>query len=112
MNDLRVAEARVSELAAAGYEYVPEYEAELPQRRYFRKPLLRPRTHHLHVVKLGSDFWKKHLLFRDYLRAHPDIAHEYYQLKQQLAHESSSTGANYLEGKSPFIARVLELASR
>ena len=110
--DLRLAEERVTALAAVDYEYVPEYEAELPERRYFRKPFVRPRSHHLHVVEPGSDFWKKHLLFRDYLRAHPDVAHEYDLLKQQLARESSSTGADYTERKTPFIARVLELASR
>src|SRR5688572_7678262 len=44
------AESRANALADAGYEYVPEYEAQLPDRRYFRKPFQRPRTHHLHVV--------------------------------------------------------------
>ena len=30
-------ESRIGDLEAAGYEYVPEHEAELPERRYFRK---------------------------------------------------------------------------
>ena len=109
VHSLLDAEYRVSELARIEYEYVPEYEAELPDRRYFRKPFTRPRTHHLHVVALGSEFWKKHLRFRDYLRAHPDIAGEYYELKLQLAEAARVTGV-YTENKSPFVARVLALA--
>jgi GrpB-like predicted nucleotidyltransferase (UPF0157 family) len=104
------AEDRVGELARIKYEYVPEYEAELPDRRYFRKPFTRPRTHHLHVVPFGSDFWKNHLRFRDYLRTHANIADEYWQLKLQLASAARITGV-YTENKSPFIARVLALAA-
>ena len=104
------AESRVRELAAAQYEYVPEYEAELPERRYFRKPFIRPRTHHLHIVVRGSDFWTRHLLFRDYLRAHSDVAAAYYELKRQLADQSRTAGTDYTEQKSPFIARVLAAA--
>jgi len=63
----------VAALEGIGYEYVPQYEVSIPERRYFRKPRTRqgPRTHHLHIVELTSDFWRRHLLFRDYLRTHP-----------------------------------------
>ncbi|MGH7459451.1 MAG: GrpB family protein [Longimicrobiales bacterium] len=112
LTTLADAERRIEDLAQIDYEYVPEYEAELPDRRYFRKPFLRPRSHHLHIVRLGSDFWTRHLLFRDYLRAHPETAAAYYELKQLLALQCNATGADYTEGKSPFVAHVLELASR
>ena len=104
------AESRVNELASAEYEYVPEYEVDLPERRYFRKPFLRPRTHHLHIIERGSDFWKRHLLFRDYLRAHPDVAQAYYDLKVRLAGEWRATGADYTDAKAPFISAVLARA--
>ena len=110
LSSLTDAERRVAELALLEYEYVPEYEIELPDRRYFRKPFQRPRTHHLHIVELNSDFWIRHLLFRDYLRAHPDTAQAYYQLKQRLAVESNATGTDYTEAKSPFVADVLRRA--
>jgi GrpB-like predicted nucleotidyltransferase (UPF0157 family) len=89
---------------------VPEYEADLPDRRYFRKPFHRPRTHHLHIVEWGSDFWVRHLLFRDYLRAHPETAAAYYELKQRLASESNATGTDYTEAKSAFVADILRRA--
>ena len=38
MSRLVDAEERVGSLASAGYECVAEYEAELPERRCFRKP--------------------------------------------------------------------------
>ena len=110
LRSLRDAEQRIRELAQLEYEYVPEYEADLPDRRYFRKPFHRPRTHHVHTVELGSEFWVRHLLFRDYLRAHPETAAAYYQLKQRVAWESNETGADYTDGKSPFVAQVLRLA--
>jgi GrpB-like predicted nucleotidyltransferase (UPF0157 family) len=110
LHSLADAEHRINHLARAEYEYVPEYETELPDRRYFRKPFHRPRTHHLHIVELGSDFWVNHLLFRDYLRAHPETAAAYYELKQRLASESNSSGADYTAAKSPFVAEVLRRA--
>src|SRR5258708_1292966 len=44
------------------YEYVPEFEDEFPERRYFRKIKNGIRTHQIHIVEIGTDFWKRHLL--------------------------------------------------
>jgi GrpB-like predicted nucleotidyltransferase (UPF0157 family) len=106
---LRDAEDRLSRLEAAGYEYVREYEAELPERRYFRKPRLGPRAYHLHCVVPGSRFWVRHLAFRDCLRAHPDAAAAYDALKRELGARAGKR--EYTEAKSPFIERILALAS-
>ena len=104
---LTEAEVRIERLRAEGYEYVPAYEAQLPQRRYFRKPLAEPRTHHLHCVVLGSSFWHDQLVFRDYLRAHPEAAHAYEALKRNLAFLHAANREAYSEGKSEFITRIL-----
>ena len=85
VSDLAKVEARITDLETAGYEYVPEYEAELPDRRYFRKPRTGTRRFHLHCVRLGGRFWSGHLLFRDYLRENPDVARAYFELKLDLA---------------------------
>jgi GrpB-like predicted nucleotidyltransferase (UPF0157 family) len=106
--NLREVEARISELEALGYEYVPDYEKELPDRRYFRKPRNSKREFHLHCVVRGSDFWNSHLAFRNYLREHPDVAAEYFQLKKELAARYASNRAGYTEAKSPFIDAVLK----
>ena len=101
-------EDRMSSLVAAGYEYVPEYEKQLPDRRYFRKPRFGLRTFHLHCVVTQSSFWIRHLAFRDYLRAHPESADAYYTLKRELAMRVSKE--EYTDAKSPFIEGVLASA--
>jgi len=103
-------ECRILALEAAGYEYVQAYEQELPDRRYFRKPRAGPRTFHVHCVVTGSDFWVKHLAFRDYLRDHADAAAAYADLKHDLAHRVPKE--RYTEAKSPFIDRILTEAAR
>ncbi len=32
------------------------------------------KTHVLHVVEYGGDWWQKHIFFRDYLNEHPEVA--------------------------------------
>src|SRR5438067_12601201 len=61
----------IAPLQSIGYEYLPKYEDMMPFRRLFaKKPPVHPQAYNLHVVYLGHDFWARHLLFRDYLRAH------------------------------------------
>jgi GrpB-like predicted nucleotidyltransferase (UPF0157 family) len=107
VSSLARVEARIPTLEESGYHYVPEYEASLPERRYFRKPHHRPRTHHLHCVRLGGPFWLRHLAFRDRLRADPELAKAYFELKLRLASEHAGNRSAYTEAKSPFIESVL-----
>ena len=44
------------------------------------------RTHHIHVVKMGSKAWSNYINFRDYLNAKPNVAKEYENLKIGRAH--------------------------
>jgi GrpB-like predicted nucleotidyltransferase (UPF0157 family) len=104
------AEARIEALEAIGYQYVPEYETELPERRYFRRPHQRPRTFHLHCVVRDEPFWTRHLAFRDHLRGHADAAGAYGRLKRDLARRHPFDRLAYMEGKAPFIRRVLDEA--
>jgi GrpB-like predicted nucleotidyltransferase (UPF0157 family) len=106
---LAAIESRIAALEAGGYEYVRSYEQQLPDRRYFRKPQSGPRSFHLHAVVIGSEFWIRHLQFRDFLRTHPDVAGAYYSLKADLARRVSK--AEYTAAKSPFIEEVLARCS-
>ena len=99
------AENRTAPLESAGYGYVREYEMQLPDRRYFRKPRSGPRVFHLHCVIEQSDFWMRHIAFRDYLRTHPESAAAYYELKLELATRVKKE--EYTEAKSPFIEDIL-----
>lgn len=102
----------IEPLAAINYEYVPEYEAAMPFRRYFRKGARHARSHHLHVVEHDGDFWRRHLLFRDFLRSHPAEAEQYYRLKKELAGRFSADRAAYTDAKTSFIEAAVERAAR
>jgi GrpB-like predicted nucleotidyltransferase (UPF0157 family) len=100
----------VAGLINLGYEYVPEFESQLPDRRYFRRGT--PETHHVHMVPVSSDYWEEHLLFRDWLRSHPQAAEEYGKLKRGLASRFRFDRDAYRAGKVPFIDTVVAAARR
>lgn len=101
----------IEPLAMIGYEYEPELEAQIPERRFFNKGQPpREQHYHLHMVELTSDFWERHLLFRDYLRVHPEVAQEYQTLKKQLAAEYRTNREGYTEAKTPFIESIIDKA--
>lgn len=65
-------------------------------------------AHHLYVCRNGCDSLLNHLKLRDYLRAHPKAKAEYSQLKKELAKQHPYNMDAYIEGKSAFIAAILE----
>lgn len=96
----------VAPLENIGYEYRGEHG--IAGRFYFVKG--EPRTHHLHLVEAGGDFWRSHLLFRDYLRANSAAAKEYENLKLALAGKYVNDREAYQRGKADFIENVLKNA--
>ena len=98
-------------LDALGYEYRPH--DTIPERMFFRKePSPQIRTHNLSLTPLESGVWKNALAFRDYLRAHGQIAAEYADLKKRLAEVYAQTHELDRDGKTEFVSRVLELAEK
>jgi GrpB-like predicted nucleotidyltransferase (UPF0157 family) len=61
-------------------------------------------THGLHLTEPGSDLWRERLVFRDALRADPELAAEYEALKLGLVDEDAD---EYVQAKRPFVAEVL-----
>lgn len=107
---LKDAEECTEPLQSIGYQYVPEYNDIIPERRYFHKGPTGARTYHLHMVELTSDFWETHLLFRDFLRGHPEEAKEYYLLKKELAEKFGSDREGYTDAKTSFIESAVTKA--
>ena len=99
----------IQPLESIGYEYLPEPETQIPEWRYFRKGPQKAHRH-LHMVELTSDFWRRVLLFRDYLRSHSRIAREYYDLKKQLATERGLDRKDYTDAKTAFIRSIIARA--
>ena len=98
----------VPRLAEIGYEHVPENA--MPDREFFALGTPTVRTHHLSLVEADSARWHRHLLFRDYLRAHPDEAAAYERVKRALAERFPDDRASYTAGKHDFIEAVVARA--
>jgi len=81
-------------------------ENGIPGRRYFVKGTADAHSHHLHVFQIGHPDIARHLDFRDYLRAHPDQAQAYSQLKEKLAQKYQHDPVSYTEGKTEFIRGI------
>ncbi len=78
-------------------------------KRYFRQTP-GTRREHIHVRKAGSWGEQFALLFRDYMRTHPDQAAQYASLKRGLAERYGDDRHGYTEAKSPFIWSVMQRA--
>jgi len=80
-------------------------------KRYFREAPGTLRTH-LHVRRSGSRGERSALLFRAYLRAHPDDATQYGNLKRKLADEYRDDRAAYTHAKGFYISDLMQRADR
>ena len=100
----------IAPVVGLGYHYVPEFEDELPDRRFFRRDTNGQRSHHIHMVEVGSPFWLEHLRFRDYLRRQPEAVAAYEALKQRLAAEYVDDVDAYAGAKTEFVRDVLARA--
>jgi GrpB-like predicted nucleotidyltransferase (UPF0157 family) len=98
----------IEPLRELGYEYMPE--RVLVDRAFFPKGSEENRTFHLNLVEKGSRQWEEALLFRDYLRTHPEERNEYQCLKERLAQTFAENREMYTKGKNGFISKVLEVA--
>jgi GrpB-like predicted nucleotidyltransferase (UPF0157 family) len=108
VRSLAEGERCIGPLEGLGYEY--KGELGIPRRLYFRKTTAGRRSHQIHLVELGRDFWERHILFRDYLREHPEVAQDYAKLKVRLAEQFGTDREGYTEAKTEFIVRALAKA--
>ena len=94
-------------LSGLGYRHVGDQG--VPGREAFERlgKAARDKDHHLYVCRESADELHRHIIFRDYLLDHPDVANEYGQLKCQLASEFRDDREAYTQAKSQFINRVL-----
>ena len=67
---------------------------------------------HLHLVKEGSSFQLRHVLFRDWLRTHHADAEAYMDLKISLSEKYRDDRVAYTQSKTDFINRIVEKAEK
>ena len=104
VRDLATSRSCFGTLAALGYVYAPYRVDEM---HWFCKPAPAHRTHHLHLVPIGSQRFRDELSFRDRLRADPALAADYAALKRQLAAEHEHDREAYTAAKAEFIRAAL-----
>ena len=81
-----------------------------PDEQLVRKGPEENRIYLIHITAVDSDRFKNTLLFRDYMRAHPDKAREYEALKKELAAKYANDRPMYTASKNDFIQAVLKEA--
>ncbi|MDP9364356.1 MAG: GrpB family protein [Chloroflexota bacterium] len=97
----------IERLATLGY--VHRGDLGVAGREAFARPPGTP-PHHLYVCARDAPECRRHLVFRDYLRAHPDVALAYADLKKELARRFRDDRAAYSQAKSAFVEDVLRRA--
>lgn len=110
VKDIQNVFSLIHPLDQIGFEYVPK--PEFKERRFFRKGSWGQGTCHLHICEYNNTEWHEKLLFRDYLRLHPEIAEQYEILKTELATKYKFDRPTYTKEKAPFIHTVLQKAKR
>jgi GrpB-like predicted nucleotidyltransferase (UPF0157 family) len=106
--DLDAAHPCIDLLGPLSYLYAPYRVDEM---LWFCKPHPARRTHHLHLVPTGSARYRAELLFRDYLREHPDARADYARIKHDLAVRYRHDREAYTKGKTAFVQEILRRAS-
>lgn len=79
-----------------------------PTREAFKYDSTPHMAHHLYVCPKDSLELKKHMMFRDYLRNHPDAAGEYGRVKALAATNHPHDIERYLAEKGTFIRAIYD----
>ena len=98
-------EAAIRALATIGYEH--EGNGGIEGREMFKysgKEHLM--EHHLYMCPEDSRELKRHVLFRDYLRAHPDAVQAYSQIKKEAAELYPHDIDSYINHKGTVIEKI------
>jgi GrpB-like predicted nucleotidyltransferase (UPF0157 family) len=96
--------AAITKLAFLGYEH--RGDLGVRGRHAFRAPPGEP-PHHLYVCLPTSSECRRHILFRDVLRQHPEYAHAYADLKRKLAQKFCADREAYTLAKAEFVRELL-----
>ena len=112
-------EAVKKALAEIGYEH--EGDKGITGREAFcrngkvQNKILDNIAHHLYVCSVDNEEYKRHILFRDYLRSHDEARDKYNQIKEEiLTKVGSNNRAGYVQMKEDnyrdFFEKIIEKA--
>ncbi len=89
-----------------GFTYIKEYEIETPNRRFFYLEKSKDRLAHIHLVKINSKWFRRHIAFRDELRNNIYVRKRYEKLKIQLSKKKWENRNDYANAKTKFIRSI------
>jgi GrpB-like predicted nucleotidyltransferase (UPF0157 family)/prolyl-tRNA editing enzyme YbaK/EbsC (Cys-tRNA(Pro) deacylase) len=101
------APAFIPPLEKMGYRYVPEFEMQMPERRYLTRTDEGRVMVHLHLVETSTPFWHNQLAFRDRLISDTNLRDAYGALKTGLSLKFGNDRVGYTDAKSDFIREAL-----
>lgn len=103
-------------LESRGFKFKPEVGfGTFPERLFISGQYRNDKRDlhtHFHITFSGSNEHKDKLLFRDYLRGHPEEAKTYYELKKRWSAEAGPDMRTFTELKTPYISEVMEKAKK
>ncbi|MFQ3577353.1 MAG: GrpB family protein [Cytophagales bacterium] len=104
------------------YIYIQAFTDGMPERRFFIRmkegtvfpniisdsSLIDERINdnkiaHVHIVGYNSNFWNRHIAFREYLKHFDEVRMAYQVLKQELSRKNWNNAFEFNEAKDAFI---------
>lgn len=107
LGDLAIRIDHVGSTSIVGFVFREENPDKT--KRYFRE-LPGTRRTHIHVRQVGSFSEQVTLLFRDYLREHPQDCLRYAEEKHRLMELFKNVRPKYVEGKGPIVWDIIQKA--
>jgi GrpB-like predicted nucleotidyltransferase (UPF0157 family) len=112
IEDFSLAELLVKKIQSLEYNYEPDMVDIYPGFKFLWKGQKLNGSFDIHMYHVSiqsreSDSWKNTLLFRNYLRTHPESAEAYAKLKKKLSGQYLTDNARYTKDKSSFIQQIL-----
>ena len=98
----------IDETAVRDLGYRENAEHGMAGRRLFRRDHPGAESYHLHVVPAEGLRLRHEIVFRDYLRQHPEAVADYTAAKRRAARELS--GIDYTRAKTASVQRIMDLA--
>lgn len=121
----------INPMLAAGYTYLEKFTSGMPYRRFFVQlmalsskslpSIIRSAdtlafgreydsVANIHVMEKETYHWMRHIAFRNYLRAHPEVRSAYEELKRNIAEIDFYDPLEYNMHKEAFIGEHQEKA--
>jgi putative glutamine amidotransferase len=100
--------AYVELLVQVGYQWAIDPWTD--EHEFFSKEVGEERSFHVHVCPEGSEWERRHIAFRDWLRANPEDAARYERLKRELAERHPRDIYGYATAKTSFIQAIQDRA--